>query len=142
MPAAALERAHPDPRAGGDARERVGDRDGVAVVAHHQHRHPFAPQRVVHPADREGRHPTHPLLFENAANAGRDIDRHGCGLLCVSLPVGALKHAMISRVPLPNCRSAVIGLAIAGNPENDGHLSPWQEALGRSASTWSAKAAR
>jgi hypothetical protein len=29
------------------------------------------------------------------------------------------------------CRSGVIGLAIAGNPENDGHLSPWQEAVGR-----------
>ena len=37
---------------------------------------------------------------------------------------------MISRVPFPNCRSSVIGLAIAGNPENDGHLSPWQEAVG------------
>ena len=38
---------------------------------------------------------------------------------------------MVSRVPLPNnCRSGVIGLAIAGNPENDGHLSPWQEAVG------------
>jgi hypothetical protein len=37
---------------------------------------------------------------------------------------------MISRVPFPNCRSGVIGLAIAGNPENDGHLSPWQEAVG------------
>jgi hypothetical protein len=24
----------------------------------------------------------------------------------------------------------VIGLAIAGNPENDGHLSPWQEVVG------------
>jgi hypothetical protein len=32
-------------------------------------------------------------------------------------------------VPLPNCRSGVIGLAIAGNRENDGHLSTWQEAL-------------
>jgi hypothetical protein len=37
---------------------------------------------------------------------------------------------MISRVPFPNCRSSVIGLAIAGTPENDGHLSPWQEAVG------------
>jgi hypothetical protein len=37
---------------------------------------------------------------------------------------------MISRVPFPNCRSDVIGLATAGNPENDGHLSPWQEAIG------------
>ena len=37
---------------------------------------------------------------------------------------------MISRVPFPNCRSGVIGLAIAGNPENDGHLSPWQEEVG------------
>jgi hypothetical protein len=37
---------------------------------------------------------------------------------------------MTSRVPFPNCRSSVIGLAIAGNPENDGHLSPWQEAVG------------
>jgi hypothetical protein len=37
---------------------------------------------------------------------------------------------MIGRVPFPNCGSAVIGLAIAGNPENDGHLSPWQEAGG------------
>jgi hypothetical protein len=37
---------------------------------------------------------------------------------------------MISRVPSPNCRSGVTGLAIAGNPENDGHLSPWQEAVG------------
>jgi hypothetical protein len=34
---------------------------------------------------------------------------------------------MISRVPFPNCRSSVIGLAIASNPENDGHLSPSQE---------------
>ena len=25
---------------------------------------------------------------------------------------------------------SVIGLAIAGNPENDGHLWPWQEAVG------------
>jgi hypothetical protein len=32
--------------------------------------------------------------------------------------------------PFPNCRSGVIGLAIADNPENDGHLSPWQEAVG------------
>jgi hypothetical protein len=37
---------------------------------------------------------------------------------------------MISRVPLPDCRSGVIGLAIAGNPQNDGHPSPWQEAVG------------
>jgi hypothetical protein len=42
----------------------------------------------------------------------------------------AYKHTMISRVAFPNCRSGVIGLAIAGNPENDGHLSPWQEAVG------------
>ena len=47
----------------------------------------------------------------------------------VSLRVGALKHTMISRVPFPNCRSGVIGLAIAGNPENDGRQSPWQEAV-------------
>src|SRR6202035_1856517 len=38
----------------------------------------------------------------------------------------AYKQTMISRVPFPNCRSGVIGLAIAGNPENDVHLSPWQ----------------
>jgi hypothetical protein len=36
---------------------------------------------------------------------------------------------MISREPFPSCRGGVIGLAIAGNPENDGHLSPWQEAV-------------
>jgi hypothetical protein len=35
---------------------------------------------------------------------------------------------MIRRAPIPNCRSGVIGLAIAGNPENEGHLSPRQEA--------------
>jgi hypothetical protein len=29
---------------------------------------------------------------------------------------------MISPVPFPNCGSGVVGLAIAGNPENDGHL--------------------
>jgi hypothetical protein len=29
------------------------------------------------------------------------------------------------------CRSDVIGLAIAGNRENDGHLPPWQGAIGR-----------
>src|SRR6201984_1741706 len=84
MPAAfdaALERAHPDAGARGDPRERIGDRDGVAVVAHHQHRHPFPAEGVVHPADREGRNPTHTLLLENAGNAGRYIDRHGCGLL-------------------------------------------------------------
>ena len=44
--------------------------------------------------------------------------------------VGALKHTMISRAPFPNCRSGVISLAIAGNPEDDGHRSPWQEAVG------------
>ena len=44
----------------------------------------------------------------------------------------AYKHTMISRVPFPNCRRAMIGRAIAGNPENDGHLSPWQEAVGQS----------
>jgi hypothetical protein len=48
----------------------------------------------------------------------------------VSLGVGALKHTMISRLPFPNCRSGVIGLAIADNPQNDGHLSRWQEAVG------------
>ena len=37
---------------------------------------------------------------------------------------------MISHVPFPNSRSGVIGLAMAGNPENDGHLSAWQEAVG------------
>jgi hypothetical protein len=49
----------------------------------------------------------------------------------VSLRAGALKHtSILSRTPFPNCRSGVIGLAIAGNPENDRHLSPWQEAVG------------
>ena len=33
-------------------------------------------------------------------------------------------------MPFPNDRSGVIGLAIAGNPENDRHLAPWQEAPG------------
>jgi hypothetical protein len=42
----------------------------------------------------------------------------------------AYKYTMISREPFPNCRSGVIGLAIAGNPENDGQLSPSQEAVG------------
>jgi hypothetical protein len=37
---------------------------------------------------------------------------------------------MIRRAPLPNRRSGVIGRPISGNPENDGHLSPWQEAVG------------
>jgi hypothetical protein len=46
----------------------------------------------------------------------------------VNLRVGALKHPMISRVPFPNCRSGVIALAIAGNP--DGRLAPWQDAAG------------
>jgi hypothetical protein len=36
----------------------------------------------------------------------------------------------VSRVPFPNCRGDVIGLAIMGNPENDEHVSPWQEAVG------------
>jgi hypothetical protein len=44
--------------------------------------------------------------------------------------VGALKHTTISHVPFPYCRSGLIGLATAGNPENDGHLSSWQEAVG------------
>src|SRR5205823_285899 len=67
-------------------------------------------ERVVHPADREGRNPTDTLLLKNAANPGRYIDRHGCALLCME--------------------PSVIGLAIAGNPENDGHLSPRQAAVG------------
>jgi hypothetical protein len=33
-------------------------------------------------------------------------------------------------VAFPNRRGGVIGLAIAGNPENDGHPPPWQEAVG------------
>ena len=37
---------------------------------------------------------------------------------------------MIHRMPFPNYRSGMISLAIAGNPENDRHLSPWQEAVG------------
>jgi hypothetical protein len=48
----------------------------------------------------------------------------------VSLRVDALKHTRISGVPFPNYRSGVIGLAIASSLENDGHLSPWQEAVG------------
>ena len=44
--------------------------------------------------------------------------------------MGALKQTMISRVPFPDCRGGVIGLAITGDPENDGHLSLWQEAGG------------
>jgi len=42
----------------------------------------------------------------------------------------AYQHTTISRVPFSNCRGGVIGLAIAGNPENDGDLSPWQGAVG------------
>ena len=61
-----------------------------------------------------------------AANAGRDIDRHGCGLLCME---PSRQPPCGRRVPFPNCRSGVIGPAIAGNPENDGHLSPWQDRL-------------
>ena len=34
-------------------------------------------------------------------------------------------------MPFPDCRSGAIGLVIAGNPENDGHLQSWQEAVGR-----------
>jgi hypothetical protein len=49
----------------------------------------------------------------------------------VSLRVGALQRTMKSRVPSPNCGSGVIGLAMAGNPENDRRLSPWQEAVGQ-----------
>jgi len=38
---------------------------------------------------------------------------------------------MISRVPFPLylCHSGAIGLAIAGNAKNEGHLSPWQEVV-------------
>jgi hypothetical protein len=35
----------------------------------------------------------------------------------LNLRVGALKHTMLQCVPFPNCRSRVIGLAIADNPE-------------------------
>jgi hypothetical protein len=44
--------------------------------------------------------------------------------------VGAVKHTMISRMPFLNWRRSVSSLAIAGNPENDRRLSPWQEAVG------------
>jgi hypothetical protein len=33
---------------------------------------------------------------------------------------------MIGRVPLPRCRSSVIGLAIAGNPENGDPENDWR----------------
>jgi len=42
--------------------------------------------------------------------------------------MGALQHVKISRVPFPICRSGAIDRAILSNP--DGHLSPWQEAVG------------
>jgi hypothetical protein len=45
-------------------------------------------------------------------------------------PCGRTEAYKVSRVPFPSCRSGVIGLAIASNPENDGDLSPWQEAIG------------
>ena len=38
-------------------------------------------------------------------------------------------QTMISHVPFPLCHSGAIGLAIAGNTKNEGHLSPWQEAV-------------
>jgi hypothetical protein len=41
------------------------------------------------------------------------------------------KHATIGRVPIPNRGGGGIGLAIVGNPENDGRLPPWQEAVWR-----------
>jgi hypothetical protein len=43
----------------------------------------------------------------------------------------AYKHTMIGRVPFPNHGGGVVSLAIANTPENDGHLSLWQEAAGR-----------
>ena len=53
--------------------------------------------------------------------------------LCVEprrqLPCGRTEAYKLSHVSFPNRRSGVIGLAIAGNPENEGHLSPWQEAV-------------
>jgi hypothetical protein len=49
----------------------------------------------------------------------------------VSVHVAAWKLTVISHVPFPYCRSGVIVLAFAGNPKNDGHPSPWQEAVGQ-----------
>jgi hypothetical protein len=37
---------------------------------------------------------------------------------------------MIGCVPFRNRRGGVIGVIIAGDPENDRHRSPWQEAVG------------
>jgi hypothetical protein len=42
---------------------------------------------------------------------------------------------MPAAAPFPNCLSGLIGLAIAGDPENDGHLSRWQEAVGHARPT-------
>src|SRR5262249_8187186 len=60
-----------------DTGERIGDRDGVPIIAQHQHRYLFAAERIVHPADRKRRDPVHTLLLEDACDAGRHIDRHG-----------------------------------------------------------------
>jgi hypothetical protein len=49
--------------------------------------------------------------------------------LTVSLRLG--KQAVVSRVPLPNCRRGVMRSAAMGNLENDGHPPPWQEAVGQ-----------
>ena len=53
--------------------------------------------------------------------------------VATSIVMDLVSFAWIRAVVLkrfPNCRNGVIGLVIAGNPENDGHLSPWQEAAG------------
>jgi hypothetical protein len=52
---------------------------GTPSVMHRtgdQHWHLFPAKRVVHPANREGRNPTHTFLLKDAGNAGCYIDRH------------------------------------------------------------------
>ena len=74
---AALHRGDADLLAAGDTREGVRHGDGIAVVPHHEHRHVFAAERVVDPADGEGGDPFHAFLLENPCNSGCDVGSQG-----------------------------------------------------------------
>ena len=84
---AALHRGHADLLTAGDARKGVRHGDGVAVVAHHEHGHVFAAERIVDPADGEGGDPLYALPLENPCNSGCDVGSQGSVLLCWELRV-------------------------------------------------------
>ena len=73
---ATLHRAHAYAFTAGHAGEAIRERDGVAVVTHHDHGDALASKGVIHPTHGEGRDPLDSFLLQDFCYGSCDIDGH------------------------------------------------------------------